>query len=174
MVTAQPKWKFLANLGDADPLANDGLFLYVDETGVYSPELERLALHYESANAEEGERKYLIHRICLDTLKIVVVPDADNPNVSVSYLVPAAWDTSWPYPGHQYDEWFHEDLSSVADTMDTTVEALRAAFTSDDPKQRAWAYQRVADHHGWENFDSYPLECSEKEVLERYTLGELD
>ena len=38
----QPKWKLLANLGDANPIDYCGYFVYRDETGVYRDEAEKL------------------------------------------------------------------------------------------------------------------------------------
>lgn len=35
----QPQWKFVGRIGDTDPIAYGGGFVYVDETGVYGPEL---------------------------------------------------------------------------------------------------------------------------------------
>ena len=32
---SQPKWEYVANLGDTSPLEYGGLFLYRDTTGVY-------------------------------------------------------------------------------------------------------------------------------------------
>jgi len=39
---SQPVWRCVANLGDRDPLDHGGLFVYVDRTGVYPPEMERV------------------------------------------------------------------------------------------------------------------------------------
>ena len=39
---SQPIWKFVANLGDADPITYGGFFVFTDETGVYAPEAELL------------------------------------------------------------------------------------------------------------------------------------
>jgi hypothetical protein len=39
MTTQQPTWKFAGRVGDADPIAYGGGFVYRDATGVYPPEL---------------------------------------------------------------------------------------------------------------------------------------
>lgn len=39
MKSNQPVWKFVANPGDANPIDHGGLFVLVDETGVYPPEM---------------------------------------------------------------------------------------------------------------------------------------
>ena len=55
-MTPQPQWKLLTNLGDADYIEHDGYFVYVDEAGVYDPEVEVL-IH----NADET---WTIYRFC--------------------------------------------------------------------------------------------------------------
>ena len=39
-MSKQPVWKFIANLGDANPIEHGGYFIFEDLTGVYSPEGE--------------------------------------------------------------------------------------------------------------------------------------
>ena len=53
---SQTVWKFVTNLGDASPLDYGGLFVYIDETGVYPPEMERVELENEDC-AEGKERQ---------------------------------------------------------------------------------------------------------------------
>ncbi len=36
----QPNWKCIAQLGDADPVKHGGAWVFVDQDGVYDPELE--------------------------------------------------------------------------------------------------------------------------------------
>jgi hypothetical protein len=38
--TQQPKWKCVGHVGDVDPIAYGGGFVYEDTTGVYGPEIE--------------------------------------------------------------------------------------------------------------------------------------
>ena len=157
-VVSQPLWKYVTNLGDASPIEYGGLFLYEDETGVYPPELEKL----EEPRAEDARRKrWTVRRVTLDKLQIVRREDT-------LYLVPAAWDATWPHPLPDYVEWFASDLSSVAACMGTTRDELEQAFCSDDSASRAWAYQCVYDYHGWDNGDAYPLTLTRKEVAARY------
>ncbi len=151
MATKQPKWELIENIGDATPLDYGGYFIYRDKTGVYPEEGELLVPD------EERPDRYTIYRILLDPLKMVD-----------GYLVPAIYKSDWPHPLESYDEWFHKDLESVASFVGSTKEALEEAFTSDNPIERAEAYRAVADHSGWENFDSDPLHLTRKEVQERY------
>lgn len=39
-MTRQPDWKYIVNLGDAQPFVYGGAFLFEDTTGIYEPEIE--------------------------------------------------------------------------------------------------------------------------------------
>lgn len=68
------------------------------------------------------------------------------------------------------DEWFLEDLESIADHVGSTKEELVKALSSRDPLDRAYAYKAVAEYHGWDEFDSYPLTgVTRQEVEARYS-----
>jgi hypothetical protein len=157
----QPKWKFIDNLGDADPLENGGYFLYHDETGVYGYEAELL-----QEPQENEPKKWTVRRVCLDRLKLYRHEDT-------LYLVSEKYDPSWPHPVSMYVEWFAKDLASVAETMGTTREELEQDFCSEDGRVRARAYQCVYDYHGWDNGDAYPRTLTKAEIKKRYTDGEL-
>jgi len=60
------------------------------------------------------------------------------------------------------------DLKAVAKYSDQRPEELAAAFVSNDPMERAFAYETVAGYHGWHELDQYPLELTCPEVEERY------
>ena len=67
METNQPKWKCIGHIGDVDPIAYGGGFVYVDETGIYPPELT----YFEPASDEdwkenEDKAKLQEYRIVLD------------------------------------------------------------------------------------------------------------
>jgi len=145
----QPIWAFLRNLSQEDPLEQGGYFIYVDETGAYPEEMERLVPMID--------RGFLVYRTPLDRLKMVD-----------GYLVPLRYRPEWPHPVERYDEWFHEKMDEVAHSIGSTKEELETDFTSPDPIRRAWAYQAVGDHFGWENFDSYPLRLTKAEVKKRF------
>lgn len=165
---SQPNWEFVTNLGDASPLDSGGLFLYRDITGVYGFEMERL----ERDGEEDGDEndppaRWLVHRVCLDRQKLV------RHETSV-YLVPHSYNAeTYPHAVSSYPEWYVDSLDSIAATMGTSRVELETALCSEDGAQRAWAYQCLADYHGWENFDSEPLTLSLEEVEERYIKGEL-
>lgn len=147
--SGQPIWEFIQYLGDEDPLEHGGYFVYRDKTGAYAEEVQRLTPMID--------RSFLIYRTPIERLKLVD-----------GYLVPLRYRPDWPHPLERYDEWFHEKLGEVAHSIGATKEALAKDFTSPDPIRRAWAYQAVGDHFGWENFDSDPLRMTRAEVKKRF------
>lgn len=160
---SQPKWKFVKNFGDVNAIDHGGLFLYIDETGVYPPELERL-----ERISDDDDSSFEIHRVMLNRCKVV---ESDE---GVLYLVPFDYDAAtYPHPLPQYQEWFAEDLGSVAKTMDVKVQDLRDELCSDNPDRLASAYRCIYDHHGWANGDDYPLTLNLDEVKNRYTENEV-
>ena len=129
MVTNQPEWEYVDNLGDASPLDYGGAFLYRDKTGVYGFELERVELLDES----DDESEYEIRRVCLDRCKVVD-----------GVLVPYGYDATYPHPLKSYEEWFAKDLQRVADFVGSTKDALVADLCSDDGAARA-GHRHAAD-----------------------------
>jgi hypothetical protein len=151
MATKQPKWELIANLGDVHYLDHGGYFVYRDKTGVYPEEAELLVV----GDSDE----YTIYRFSLERLKMVK-----------GFLVPIGYRPDWPHPVERYDEWFHEKLGDVADSIGTTKQELEKAFTSANPLERAHAYRAIGDYRGFENLDSYPLaHTSREEVARRYS-----
>lgn len=134
-MSKQPVWKFVANLGDANPLDYGGLFLFVDETGAYPPELEKLEPNVEDCE----DATYTVWRITLDPCFLTDGVLSDNPYHK------------------DHAAWFADDLHGNADCVGIGHSDLVALFTSAEPIGRANAYVMVADYHGWDNFDSYPL-----------------
>jgi hypothetical protein len=147
---SQPQWRRV--------WATDYSQLFVDETGVYAPELE---VAQEIDDAPRAER-FQVFRFSLDKLKIVRRDGEDH-------LVCDRYRAEWPHPVHTYVEWFAKDLKSVAATVGTTKAELIVALTGDDINARAGAYESIASHHGYNNFDDYPLTMSEKELNARWS-----
>jgi hypothetical protein len=50
--TRQPTWKCIGHIGDVDPIAYGGGFVYIDETGVYDPVL----IYFEPASDEDWHK----------------------------------------------------------------------------------------------------------------------
>src|SRR3954468_13143056 len=94
---SQPKWKYVVNIGDETPLEYGGAFVFVDETGVYSPEMEVY-------NPDEQEYcRIVMDRMCLTTHGLIGAK-----------LV--ARRATLPHPIERYVEWWDKDLQSIADT----------------------------------------------------------
>lgn len=75
--------------------------------------------------------------------------------------------TDLPYPVESYEQWFSKDLDGIADSVSTTRQELAEALCSADPLDRFWAYDAIGGVHGFENFDDYPLDLSERELKAR-------
>lgn len=74
------------------------------------------------------------------------------------------------------NEWFSDDLKSVADCMGTELTELESWFKGDDIIDRAMAYIYLGEYWGFVNLDNYPInlfedmtwESREKEFSLRY------
>jgi hypothetical protein len=146
---SQPQWKTL--------FCTDYSRVQIDETGVYAPEMEVA----QDNGDDESAPAFAVYRFSLDKLKTVRANGK-------AYLVPAAYDATWPHPVASYQEWFADDLKAIAASAGTTRRELVAAFTSDDVNARAWAYETVAGYHGFANLDSDPLCLTEEEFNDRW------
>lgn len=147
---AQPKWRLVAQLGDADPIENGGYFVFVDETGVFPPEAE---LWNTTENEDGLPNGWTLYRWTLDKCTHVNRVLSDNqfhPEVAA---------------------WFADSLTAIAELVDYPdgVPGLIADLCSDDPIKLATAYEAVKALHGADNFDAYPLELSREEIVKRYS-----
>ena len=66
-MTNQPVWKYAGHIGDTDPIAYGGGYVYTDKTGVYAPELT----WFEPAPDEEwhkteGTTPLQVYRVMLE------------------------------------------------------------------------------------------------------------
>lgn len=172
-MTQQPKWKYVGNLGDRDPINHGGLFVFVDETGVYAPEAELLELVSGDIEDEyndddelvvEGDMKWEVRRFILEPCTFVDGILSDNPyhpDHPAWFAKPEAEKTNRPQ-----DTTY---LSRICDSMDVEADELIRLFCSNDPLERAMAWRYVGEYHGYDNLDSYPLEFdSLREVEKRY------
>jgi hypothetical protein len=157
---SQPKWKFLANLGDTHPLTYGGWFVYEDETGVYPPEAEVVVLDDETEDPH-----YTVYRFVLEPHTFVNGVLSDNPSHPDHPVWYAAKD-----PGHKerhgYDGW--TNFCRMAEAIGKTPEEFAAMFCSPDPRVRAMAYREVAEYHGYDELDQYPLKMRKRELRKRY------
>ena len=159
-MTDQPKWKFVENYGDATPLEHGGTFLFIDETGVYPPELE----HVEP---DENGWTYTVHRLVMEhcTFKNGVLSDNKyHPDYPVWF---AAKDKIHR-ARHGYDQWSH--FCDVAKQNRLSAERLAEMFCDEDVKKRAAAWVMIVEggYTGWDQFDHYPESFTRDELVERY------
>jgi hypothetical protein len=164
---AQPKWKYVDNLGDEHPLEHGGYFIFEDTTGVYPPEAEIY-------DPEDGKA----YRFMLDPLVFVHVEFGGEK--SDRLLVRHIWDMfnsrdERPrYSMLSYNEWFTETALLLDEQQvlgDTSVISL---LTSDNILERAMGYREIGEYWGYDNLDGYPLQLTEEEAEERYAnLGAL-
>lgn len=160
----QPKWKLIANLGDVNPVDYGGYFVFVDETGVYPPEAEYLEVDESAFDFDDDEKgKRTVYRVILEkcTFQNGVLSDNPfHPNHPAWFFSTEEEKKARPQDSH---------LGNVAEFIGTDEEELIEQFCSDDPIERAQAYRAVAEYYGWNNFDDYPLEfTNRKEVEARY------
>lgn len=142
---SQPTWKYLKNIGDANPLDHGGLFVFEDETGIYPPEMERV----DPVSDEDGA-DVTIHRVVLEPCTYIDGVLSDN---KFHLEIPA---------------WFADSIGSVATASDVEPPTLIRHLCSDDVIARAIAYRDIFDYHGWDNGDAYPRTISYKEAQKRY------
>lgn len=150
--TAQPKWRQVGIIGDRNFAEYGGGPAFVDETGVYCPELEYVDV------VDDGSGDAFVYRVMLENLKL-------SP---AGALIPAAYDATWHYPVESYTEWYFEHLERVAQSCGIQRSEIISFLISPDPMQRAIAVESLANYLGWENFDSYPLHLTAKKLEARY------
>src|SRR3990167_25857 len=153
--TNQPVWKLVANLGDVNPLEYGGYFVYTDETGVYEAQAELLIVE----DLLDGrDQKYTVYRFPLDRCTLV------NGILSDNKFHPECM--AW-FGYRDKDRPQDSDLGDVAKYAD--LPDIAELLCSENPVDRARAYQAIGDYHGWDNLDSYPLTLTRAEAEERYS-----
>lgn len=167
MAENQPKWKCSAQLGDQDPVSYGGYFVLVDETGVYPPEAELLqSPDDDSGTPREGWTAYRFVLERCTFIDGVLSANKYHPHHSVWFCPSAVRRAERPQDSH---------LGQVADSQGTSEAELIAQFCSEDPIERAHAYRAVGEHHGFDNFDSYPLQFTTRaEVEARYNTAKYE
>ncbi len=154
---SQPKWKLIAQLGDANPLEYGGYFIYQDETGVYVEEGEVLL----TPDEEDGE--HIVSRFSLEKCTFINGILSDNkfhPDKPAWFAKPESERKERPQ-----DTTY---LSNVAEFVGLDYDDFVESFCSDDSRARALAYQAVGEYHGFANLDSDPLTLTRSEAFDRY------
>ena len=149
MKTVQPKWRAIAQLGDRNPVDYGGLWVLIDTTGQYPAELEKL----DSPPDDDGG-SWTVYRVQLEQCTLTDGILSDNPYHPDSPV------------------WFADKLDSIGEAYELNTDDLVSLFCSPNPTDRARAYECVADHYGWHEFDHYPLTFNRRgEVNRRYRLA---
>lgn len=145
---SQPHWKLYKSLGD---IGN----IYSDTTGAYPPEAE-IWQEYDS----DGQTRFQVYRFPLE-----------QKSLHKGKIIPHGFHkrTDLPHPIDSYEEWFSKDLDQVARSCSTTKAVLAHALCGANVLKRFNAYYDIGSYHGFDNFDSYPLDLSEKELDKRQT-----
>lgn len=169
METNQPKWKCVGHVGDIDPIAHGGGFIYQDETGIYPPELA----YFEPSDDGEWERlqektPLTIYRVSLEPPRFKTLTEEGKSRGlhHTRELPPSERGKTWEW----YNEWFVDKLSDVATTNGVTPLRLLRELFSKEPQQRALAYWELILYFGPDEFDQYPLQTTEGEAYERYEM----
>ena len=132
---SQPKWKTLTK--------SDYRTVFVDETGVYDPEM---VIVQEIDDSDEVES----FRFALERLRRYTDDDGST------YVVPFKYQPDWPHHASAYKEWYMSDVGKIAESVGSTADDFVEALCSDDPLTRAEVYEAIGGYHGFINLDGYP------------------
>jgi hypothetical protein len=146
-VTQQPEWKLVGQLGDKHPIEYGGLFVFVDKTGVYRPEAEKLIAPEDHIELEAG--KWEVRRFILEDCTYIAGVLSDNKYHK------------------DHPAWFAEDLAKLTSFSGQTKKDLIDMFLSPEPCVRALAWELVGEYWGWDNLDSYPDYYNYEEIKAR-------
>lgn len=78
----------------------------------------------------------------------------------------ARWDVYRVNIDNGMPDW--GSYKAAAKTSGQKPSELKDAFESDDPMDRAWAFETWAGHYGWDELDTYKLVLDKHEVESRY------
>lgn len=168
-MTAQPKFRVIANLGDASPLEYGGYFVLVDDTDMYAPEAEWLPPPRDEvgddADADADDAIWTVYRFILEPCTY----DPETGVLSDNEFYPrhAAWFAK-PESERASRPQDTTYLSDLVKFSGTSLAELLSGFCSQDPIERAKSWRLVGEYHGFHELDSYPLSLNRLEVIKRY------
>jgi hypothetical protein len=148
----QPKWAFVANLGDVNPLDHGGLLVYRDRTGVHPPEAVRIEPRdHDDVPEQERDRSWYVTRFVLEPCTHQDGVLSDNP-----------------YHPDQ-PAWFAKDLHAIAASFGSCDRAaLIADLCSKDPVRLALGYQAIGLYFGFHEFADADIITGRVEMRRRY------
>ena len=155
-MTRQPEWKFAGHIGDVDPIAYGGGFVYSDVSGnFYPPEMSWFEPSDDNLwhNLEE-KTPVTVYRLVLDR---------------GVFWTRGSYHERWgKYNRYQYKEWWFRDLPALSRSTGIDETELWKAAMFGDTMERAWLYYSLIGYFGPHEFDSYPIVSTEGECYERY------
>lgn len=157
----QPEWKYVCNLGDVSPIEHGGEFLYVDATGIYPPEVEKL-IEPEDHLFDTPRAEWMAYRFSIESCTLTDGILSDNkyhPRFPTWFANPYNPDRPQDGPG---------GLVSLSSFVGMSVDELTGMFLSKDVRVRAMAWLIVGNYHALENLDEYPHRFNAAEVEGRY------
>lgn len=147
---SQPERKLVANLGDVNPIDYGAMFVFTDSTGAYPPEME--ILEVDSIDDDDETGQWTVYRMALEPCTFTGGILSDNRY----------------HPDHS--AWFADRIDNVADSCGIEPAELVAGLCSADPVKLATAYGALVGYFGPHEFDSYPLQFTDRAELEsRYS-----
>lgn len=165
---SQPQWKLAGHVGDIDPIAFGGGFVYVDETGVYPPEMT----YFEPAPDEEWHKlgdkvPVQIYRVVLDPPRFKTLTEAGKRQLGITRakdLPTSDRNVTW----YWYNEWYVKYLPKVAESCGDTAFNFLRALLGKNPIARALVYESMIHYFGIVEFDSCPIEMPQDVAYTRY------
>ncbi len=154
---SQPKWRFVASIGDVDPVSYGGTLIFRDSTGVYCEEAASIQPSFDDDN------NIYVYRFVLEKCTFINGVLSDNkfhPEHPAWFAKPESEKATRPQDSTY--------LSSPCSFCDVTYEDMVMRLCSDDPILRAMAYDDIGRYHGFENLDGYPLEMTAGQVRRKY------
>jgi hypothetical protein len=146
---SQPIWKLLGSLGDVNPVDNDGMLVYEDTTGVYPPEAVVIVALIK--DYEDDPDRWIVYRFPLERCTYVNGILSDNEF----------------HPEHP--AWFADSLDRIASCVGVEHFEIVRQLCSENPIERAQAYQAIGDYHGFINLDHDPVtDFDRSEIEARY------
>jgi hypothetical protein len=173
---SQPKWKIIANLGDIDPLDEGGYFIFVDKTGVYTPEGRVLEVtdicrkfvclsNGYQLDVDDDEYIYSDKNKKLKVHEEIIYEEYTVMLEKCTFINGILSDNKYHT---DMEAWFADKISEVAKCVDKETSKLIDELCSDDIIIRAQAYRDLYLHFGLINFDESPYEFTRKEAKKRY------
>jgi len=159
----QPKWKYVDNLGDANPIDHGGRFVFVDQRGMYGPEVAVLIPPEETEEVETDQTdedgdpimlevgKWELYRYLLEKCTFIDGVLSDNEF----------------HPDHPV--WFADSLDSICSSSDRDKKELIDDLCGNDPVKRAFAYEAIEGHWGLDNLNAgRPVVFEDRNEVEQW------